>query len=775
MTLGLVLPLRGGRAALGAGRGLLFASPLRSVVRFDFLPRYFLVFLLLTLPLLPAAAWAQAGSPPAPAPDYRATTPARAAARPATLLSELLVRTDTTTYALSRNVINVQGELHLYFYYQQDDETAELRAYPVTFDPRAPLRLVRSADFQQLDSLTAVNNQYYRTKIRFKNLTASRFLDLTFARAAADSLAGLLTQTVHLLPVTRTTLSFRPTDTELFVGEEKVFDLVSNNPKNVRPTPEWTQGQDIDYRVAQENGQLRLHLLPNVTGTRAITLRPQTERPFLIENGRRLSYALPPIRQEFAVKSSRLRFLSVDKKEVTLDEESRRKGIEIILDNGRTFELKRTYRVEDQEEAGGALIAEIFTRQYLSNDRVLCWLRVYNTHRQTDSYLYIKQNDQPKYITNFNISPKTTIATVSVRHRGGDWSTNTAVNPGETVDVRLEGESLLKAPLRFEDVRVVPSDSSIRSESAVIYRLQVPLSIDKKRVAIYNGNQYTGQSLAVREFQRPHPLDFVRVTFGEAPRPLTALNGPVLYPRTIRDVIFSFDANAIDTDEQLYGKQYLSFDIRTQNAKGDLIEMRTVDNIIICPGSRSVRAAFYQDKQCQVGNLSLNSLLTSKKTYDLDDWARIIITVHHTAAQYGEKGYSQTLELVLQRKFKFDIDVSFPAGLLTKQVSGGSDKNNYFAFSGISLATLAQFSFYNPNKINKLRPYKVGAGFVALNAFNLNSNANSSRDLGIVVLGSVYPTRSDAKLTFPLYLGTGYLVNTGRLFFLFGPGIGVRL
>jgi len=733
------------------------------------------VFFLLVL-LSPGRGWAQSGSTPAPAPDYKAAAPPRSpsTARNATLLSELLLRTDTTAYALSRNVINVQGDLNLYFYYRQDDETAELIAYPLTFDPRAPLRLVRSADFQQLDSLTPVNNQYYRTKIRFKNLTASRFLDLTFARVDPDSLAGpLLTQTVHLLPVTHTALNLRPNDTELFVGEEKVFDLVSNNAKNVRPTPDWTHGQDIDYRVAQENGQLKLHVLPNNTGTRVVTLRLQTERPFLVENGRRLSYSLPPIRQEFTVKSSRLRFLSVDKKEVTLDEESRRKGIEIVLDNGRSFDLKHTYRVEDQEEAGGALIAEIFTRQYLSNDRVLCWLRVYNTHRQTDSYLYIKENDQPKYITNINISPKTTIATVSVRHRGGDWTTNTAVNPGETVDVRLEGESLLKAPFRFEDVRVIPSDSSVRSESAVIYRLEVPISIDKKRVAIYNGNQYTGQSLSVREFQRPHPLDFVRVAFGEAPRPITALNGPVLYPSTIRDVVFSFDANAIDADQQLYGKQYLTFEIRTQNAKGDLIEMRTVDNIVVCPGDNSVRAVFYQDKACQVGNLSLNTLLSSKKTYDLDDWSRITVVVHHTSAQYSEKGFSQTLELVLQRRVKFDIDISFPAGLLTKQVN--SDVKGYTSFGGISLASLAQISFYNPNKINKLRPYKVGAGFVALNAFNLSPDANASRDLGLVVLGSVYPTRSDAKLTFPLYLGGGYLLNKGKMFFLFGPGIGIRL
>jgi hypothetical protein len=49
------------------------------------------------------------------------------------------------------------------------------------------------------------------------------------------------------------------------------------------------------------------------------------------------------------------------------------------------------------------------------------------------------------------------------------------------------------------------------------------------------------------------------------------------------------------------------------------------------------------------------------------------------------------------------------------------------------------------------------------------------RDLGIVILGSVVPVRTGARLTFPLYLGGGYLLTKGTPFLLFGPGIGVTL
>ena len=71
-------------------------------------------------------------------------------------------------------------------------------------------------------------------------------------------------------------------------------------------------------------------------------------------------------------------------------------------------------------------------------------------------------------------------------------------------------------------------------------------------------------------------------------------------------------------------------------------------------------------------------------------------------------------------------------------------------------------------------PYKIGAGFVALDAFNLGSSG-TGRDLGVVILGSVCPTRREAKFTFPLYLRGGFLLGTQKWFYMVGPGTGVRL
>jgi hypothetical protein len=50
-----------------------------------------------------------------------------------------------------------------------------------------------------------------------------------------------------------------------------------------------------------------------------------------------------------------------------------------------------------------------------------------------------------------------------------------------------------------------------------------------------------------------------------------------------------------------------------------------------------------------------------------------------------------------------------------------------------------------------------------------------NRDVGIVVLGSLYPVQRDVKLTFPLFIGGGYYMNAQKFFYLVGPGIRLRL
>ncbi|MBK0402113.1 hypothetical protein I5M27_03900 [Adhaeribacter sp. BT258] len=681
---------------------------------------------------------------------------------------EITLKVDTSAYPFSQYTLTFQGEEHLAFLYTRENQVAEVTLTPVAPNIQS-VKLAPSADFTLLDSIVNVNNEYFKFRVRFKNLTASQFLNFTFFVKKADT-PEPRTEIVKLFPHTQTTAKLLQEDTELFIGEEKVFELTTNNLANLKFPTDWVKGEGLEYRLSERNGILRLHVMPTALGKRTLKLNLQTIKPSLNQNGR-ITYDLPEITQTFTVKGSRLRFLATDKKEMVYDDVARTKGIEILIENNWNLSLQKTYRIEDQEQPGGMLVAELFTRNNVTNNKVLCWLRIFNYHRISEGYLYIKDGDQAKFITNFDVIPKTSIKSVAIMHEGGDWTTNLTVNPGEVISLRIEGEGLQKAQFNFEDLRDITADSTLLSEQSAVFRLRVPINITRKRIGIYNRAVSTGYALSVKEHQRPKPLDFVLLNYGDKPRKITSLaSGPIFYEHVLKDLVLSFSPNLIDQERKLYGQQYLTIQVRVTNNRNELIDQRTIENVVICPGDNSPRAAFYGEA-CTQGEISLNNYL-GRKTYDLNEWSKVEIIVSHNKDKYGGEGFSKKMEIVLRRRVKFDTEVSFPAGLLVK--NQGTD--GYGSFGGISMAMIAQFSFYHPEKINRYRPYKVGAGFLALNAFNFSNNADVKRDLGVVVIGSLYPTTRDTKLSFPLYLGGGYFISKSKdpWFYFLGPGIQVR-
>lgn len=685
------------------------------------------------------------------------------------LFREVVLKRDTATYTSTRNLVPFNGDDHLAFQYDSETEVCEVTLFPTFAPQNHSVFLNRSADFELMDSLVNVNNEYYRFKVRFRNLTGSGFLNFTLAVKDAEGQSQ--TAIVRLLPYTKTTVKLFQEDNELFVGEEKIFELTTNNFRNVKRNLDWVKGDGIDYRLSEQNGILRLHVLPTALGNRTLHLKLQTNKPSLTAS-QKLTYDLPVIERTFTVKGSRLRFLALDKKEVVYDETARTKGVEVLVENTWSLQLQKTYRLEDQEQPGGVLIGELFTRNAVANGKVLCWLRVFNYHRISEGYLYLKDGDQARFITNVAIIPKTAIKQVAIMHEGGDWTNNLTVFPGETINLRIEGEGLHKARFRFDDLIDITADSSLRTEDVATYRLQVPLTISRKKINIYNRATPTNISLAVKEFQRPRNFDFVYINYGDKPKRVSGLmDGPIFYEHVIKDIVLTFTPNTIENEKKLYGRQHLEIEVRLTNARNELIDQRLISNVVICPGDNSPRAAFTNDKECTVGEISLNNIL-GRKTYDLNEWSRIEITIRHAKEKYGSEGLSKKIDILLRRRVKFDTEVSFPAGLLVKH----QNQEGYGSFGGISMAMIAQFSFYHPEKINRYRPYKIGAGFLALNAFNFSNSPDVKRDLGLVVIGSLYPTTRDTKLSFPLYVGGGYFISKKEdpWFYFLGPGIQVR-
>ncbi len=680
-------------------------------------------------------------------------------------IQSLELHTDTSVSVWPRDVIVYQNERQLPVHYNQEDEVCE-----VTFKtmPGSKLAgLVPSNDFELIDSLIRIG-QSYRFKVRFHEITRSEFLKFSFIFHQDTS------ETLHdirLQPVTNTQLSLNIRDDELFIGEEKIFELITNNASNILFTNDWVTTPDFEYRMAEKSGSLLLYVVPKELGRKTLKIPVSVKKPAFDKKGK-LTSTLEPLEYSFFVRASRLQFLSIDQNELTLDELSRQEGIEVQISNSRLLEMNKTYRIEMQEEPGGALVAELFTKQRLANNKVLCLVRPYNFHRKSEGYLYIKDGDDAKFITNFSITHATTIERISILREGGEWRESSTVYPGEEIEVKIEGKGLHKARFYFENLHDVSEDTLVRNEFQLFYKLRVPLGIPTKSINIYNYSEPTGKVLKVAEYQKPRDFDFMYVNYAGLSRRVSTIRGPILYEKTIKDVVFSFNPQGIDDNDELYGKQYLSIDLRITGRKNELVEMRTIDNIVICPGSSSPRFEYYPAGDCRTDEISLNKVL-SRKTYDLDDWSKIDMTIHHKDEKYGDDGYEKEVEIILKRTYSFDIEVSFPAGLITisKQEDG---EVGFGSLSGISMAMIAQFSFYHPEKIAKYRPYKIGAGFLAFNAFNFSDNVDN-RDVGIVLLGSLYPTTRDVKLSFPLYVGGGYFLKDRKWFFLIGPGIRVKL
>jgi hypothetical protein len=726
------------------------------------------------------------------------------------IFKDIVLKIDTLQYRYSKDVVNYQGQFLFSFLFNKPDEVCEINLYPYN-DNLKHIELLKSADFQQLDSIVYINNEYFRTRIKFANLNKSQFLSFIL-NLQWDGTEKTSNKEVKLLPITKTSVSFAPNTDELYIGEEKAFELLTNNISNIRLQNEWTTGLDINYRITENNGQLWVHMLPTSLGTKYANIRLQTNSPYL-NNKKEVIYDLPAIIKPFKVKASRLAFLNIDKKEITLDETTKRNGFEIQLDNHRQLAMNKTYRVEDQEQPGGPLIAEVYTKSYLANDRVLCIIRPFNLHRQNEGYLYMKDDDEPKFITNVNITPKTTISGIQLMHEGQDWSSNLNVNPGETVDVKIEGEGLHKARFHWEDVNDITSDTAIRSETQCYFKLKIPLDINKQKIVLYNNIASTGMALNIKEYQSPRNFDFITLNFGDGSKTLSSLSTTIIQRKTIKDVTIGFNNAKIDGGAKLFGKQYLDIDLKVIGKSGELMEMKSLKNLVICPGDNSPRAPYYRDKSCTNDDVRLNNVL-STKTSNLNDFSKIQMEVRQQSDKYSEPTYTKQVEIVLQRPSIFDIDVSFPAGLMIQNLGKTQTEKDNFAqydqkyaeyllqyknylnqllngnlttapiepakpskaaftdnLGGISLALIMQFSFPDPEKVGCSKPYRFGAGFLAINAFNFNQSAQ--RDLAAVALASLYPIKPGKLFSLPIHFGFGYKFQDKIPFIMLSPGIGV--
>ncbi len=674
---------------------------------------------------------------------------------------EIAVISDTATYYYSKNVTRYLNENYFLFKIRNEQQIFELILYPKDKAINS-VKILPSSDVVVVDSLINMNDSYFKGKIKFKNLQLESHKSILVAIEAGNTKH---VEEIKVFPYYETQLFPIDKPVEIYAGEEKAVEIPVINPVNIKIPTSIIKTPDYDYSFNADDKGLTIQIHPYATGNKEITLNLKTVTPFL-NSTNQLSYDLDSYTLHFTVKPSRLNFINADRIDFFFDARSD-DGEEIQLDQKKGLEPGKMYRVKNQLEPGGKLIAELFTKTAIGDNKILCNLRSYSYHNMNEGYLYIKQGNEAKCVTNFNVLQKPVIEAIGLLHEGENWSTLPFVTPGENVQLRIEGKGLAKAKFKFADCMNVKQDSARIFDDVVFYSFTVPLDINNKTIYIEMNQKRTKYELTVKENRRPHDLDFILVNYGSQTISFTSplARKPILDPHPLNDINISFNRSLIDHEGELYGKQYLDFEFKIYNNKNDLIEDQKLENIIICPDESSIRDGFYSKKDCFKSVINVNDYLLHK-TYDLEGWSKVEIIVKHAERNYSEPGYSGRIIIIKQKSTSLDLQASFPAGLLINNYS----KRGIGELSGLSIAFLAQMSFYKKNVIEKMQPYKIGVGFMALNIFNLQSS-NEQPDIAAVVIGSIYPLKPERKFNFPLYFGCGYMLRSGNWFTLLGPGV----
>jgi hypothetical protein len=682
------------------------------------------------------------------------------------LIKDLIITTDSMKFSLSETSLQHKSQSYLYFVLSSPSDEVEITVIPAKQGEVLDIELVESSAYSVIDALTFIDGSHYSGTIRFNNILQAKFPRLILH---VSTQTGVVNQLINLYPF----LFPKPPDInpliELYNGQELTIPILFEHQYFVEFDNRWRAQGILEYKLSKNQSGAFLNLRSNSTGSQNLHIVVKSTKPFLDTNLKE-SYDLFEFNLKIRAVTSTVNYLNFVGKNYFFEPQGS-KPIMVQFDYNKKVELNRTYRIEDQEQPGGRLIGEIFTRAVIENkNKIIASLRTYSLHREENGLLYIKKDDLTKFYTNFNILKKPSIAKVSILRPGKDWNTSLSVFPGERVEVKVEGEGLENSRIKLSDGKYrVHLDTSRVNDHVLYYEVTIPADVEERSLPISLNDHPTSHELLISEFQRPRQLDFVTIDYGTGEKSITSdtFIKPALFQDEIGDLIIRFHNENIDSDKEFYGIQHLNIEIRYWDKNKKLIEQREVRDVKIIPGNSSPRFAGYSQVNASANSLQLNDVMVNK-TYDLRPWSRIEIVIEHNKSRYQGVGYSHRIEVYRSDNYTVDIEVSFPAGLLVKNIN----EPGVGALTGLSVASMAQFSFYKKNRINKLQPLKLGLGFIAINAFStLTGSDGTNNDIGVVSLLSFRPLKPESKVNFPIYAGFGYLFKNESLFILIGPGI----
>jgi hypothetical protein len=201
------------------------------------------------------------------------------------------------------------------------------------------ISLEKSEDYVILDSLSFVNEQYYRTRIRFKDLANTEFPALKINVVRNNSRQIL----IPLLPFSDAYATLNITEGDLYIGEEKRFEILSNNLANLKIDQRWQKNEKYEFRYLTQDDKVFLVILPLASGKVDLHFTPEFKKPNYKEG--ELHFKGETQSFELQVRGSRLSFVLFDVLEIVWNP-GQREGVEVQLDSHRDLLLNRTYRIE---------------------------------------------------------------------------------------------------------------------------------------------------------------------------------------------------------------------------------------------------------------------------------------------------------------------------------------------------------------------------------------------------------------------------------------------
>jgi len=674
-------------------------------------------------------------------------------------LADVQLFLETGSFSWTEDRITEAGRPYLPFAFAQESEVVEVLIKPAFPQAITGLAFLPGADMVLLDSLIQLDSATFRTRLRLDKLTRNDGLALTFQVALRQG--DTVNTLIPLFPYTETQTSTAPQDYVLYLGEETIIPIQALQPANIRPQPVWQKTPQVAYRLTIQNGQVQLHLIPLSYGTHRLSIPYRTFRPRRDSlSGRFLfNHTIAPF--EIEVKRGKVPFLDLGVEELYLTQGARYAAKEISMEQKLALNVRQTYRIEDQERSGGNFIGELYVREIESSGKMRAQLRAYDVHRRNEGPLYIKSSDGAIFVTNFSVIPAPTIEEVYVRRAGGEWTKDLFVMPGDSFDLRVDGQSLHALPLTLKGF--APADSQQARDRFVATGFFLPANHKARSLVVMADGQPTPYQIPVREYARPRAMDFVSVRVQSRRFVYTTLPARQRVYGSLSDIEVLFDRDMIEKAGDLYGPQHLEVSISLWDAEGRQLEEEKSTQIIILPGEASPRHGRYQVSDAFEGTLSLKSLLNMPLD-ELPGWARIRVRIAHQNRVYPEGGQDKEVEFVLARKVYLAAEVSFPMAIIMNRFGSGSEVLN-----SLNFGAFLQMGLYRDQLIRQPTSIRLHLGVLSTDV--LPFRGDGMRDLGVATFMSILPLDATQRWNIPIYLGGGYLTQAKTGFFFMGPGV----